>query len=100
MKKKATELSLNTIIIAIILLIVLVVIVYLFTKQSGGFGKTLQGLPCTERGYTGNPGICKTAGQPCQDGKYVVYAKGCSPNGGPQQKEGEVGPCCVPLNLT
>lgn len=100
MRKKGVELSLSTIVVAIILLIVLVVIVYLFTKQSGSFGKTLQGLPCKERGYTGSPGSCKPANGPCPDGRYVVYAKGCASSGGDSTKEGEVGPCCVPLNIT
>jgi len=90
MSKKGMELTLNTVIIAIILIIVLVVVVFIFTHGASIFGKSLQGLPCTQRGTSVIPAYCKQTNEACKEGLYVIQAPGC-----PDEKS--TGPCCVPL---
>lgn len=99
MKKRAMEFTLSTVIIAIILIVALVVLIFLFAQRTSIFGKSLQGLPCDQRGETeqGAKASCLPKGQSCPEGMYMIYAVGCDEDGKKDATNTKTGPCCVPL---
>lgn len=88
-QKKAQNISMNVIIIALLGLIVLVVIVSIFSGKIGLFNKSVGG-------------TCKDQGGECMvkcnsDYPVRIIAKGCDSEGKDNTKE--TGPCCIPSLL-
>lgn len=86
MNKKGSELSLNTVIIAIILIIVLVVVIYIFMTRSGRFSHSVD-LTCGEQG-----GIMATRATDCPLETYFTIA--------PTEDRKSTTGCCIPVKRT
>lgn len=82
MNKKASELSINVIIIAVIALVVLAVLIFIFSGKASMFSRSVS-QTCKAQG-----GVCQ--GQPCPADKPVLIYARC------EESDKEAGPCCIP----